>query len=100
MCFVFLQQISIHERAEAANSIFQDAYWRIQDPVYGSVGIVSRLHQQIEREQQELVRTQAQIAIYTAHNQSISTQLQMNQQQHESVTFTDIYQLPDFLQIP
>ncbi|TVU05062.1 hypothetical protein EJB05_48210, partial [Eragrostis curvula] len=40
-----------------------EARWRVQDPVYGSAGIIDRLHQQIRAAQRDLATTRAQLAI-------------------------------------
>uniref|UniRef100_A0A5B7BN31 LOB domain-containing protein n=1 Tax=Davidia involucrata TaxID=16924 RepID=A0A5B7BN31_DAVIN len=61
-----LQQLPVHLRAEAANSLYLEAQCRIQDPVYGCVGIISQLHQQIHTAQSQLATTQAEIAFLNA----------------------------------
>lgn len=57
------------QRAQAADAIATEAYWRVHDPVYGSVGVISQLQQDIYTHQQELALTRAQIAMYTAQQQ-------------------------------
>ncbi|XP_026663689.2 LOB domain-containing protein 24-like isoform X2 [Phoenix dactylifera] len=69
-------QLPVHQRARAADAISMEAYWRVQDPVYGSVGIINLLQHEIYMNQHELARTQAQIAMHTA-------QQQQQQQQEE-----------------
>ncbi|XP_072990241.1 LOB domain-containing protein 23-like [Typha latifolia] len=64
-----LQQLPVDQRAQAADAIASEAYWRVQDPVYGSVGVINLLQQEIYMNQRELARTQAQIAMYTAQQQ-------------------------------
>ena len=39
-----------------------EARWRVQDPVYGSTGVIDRLQQEIRAVQHELARTRAQLA--------------------------------------
>lgn len=80
-CVVFLcaclrlQSLPVPERARAADSVAMEARWRVQDPVYGCAGIVSRLQEDIRAVQCELARTRAQLAIAviggggTAHGQ-------------------------------
>ncbi|KMZ63680.1 hypothetical protein ZOSMA_3G01640 [Zostera marina] len=63
-----LQKLPYNEREEAANSISHEAYLRVQHPVYGIVGTITNLQEEIHRKQQELVRIEAEIAIYTAGN--------------------------------
>ncbi|XP_072990238.1 LOB domain-containing protein 23-like [Typha latifolia] len=64
-----LQQLPVDQRAQAADAIASEAYWRVQDPVYGSVGVINLLQQEIYMNQRELARTQAQIAMHTAQQQ-------------------------------
>ncbi|XP_042520421.1 LOB domain-containing protein 24-like [Macadamia integrifolia] len=65
-----LQQIPVHQRAEAADCMSFEATSRIQDPVYGCVGIISQLQQQILNTQCELALTQAQLAFYNAQQEA------------------------------
>ncbi|KAL5229952.1 hypothetical protein ABZP36_028728 [Zizania latifolia] len=58
-----LESLPMAERNEAANTMAMEAYWRVQDPVYGVTGIISRLQDEIRAVQCELARTQAQVAI-------------------------------------
>ncbi|KAH7688058.1 Lateral organ boundaries LOB domain-containing protein [Dioscorea alata] len=88
-----LQQLPVHERRQAADSLSSEAHWRIQDPVYGSVGIISMLQHQIQMAQRELATTQAQISIYTNHHHH-------HHQQQQGVlspdsTFMDLQHMPD-----
>ncbi|KAJ1389555.1 Lateral organ boundary [Sesbania bispinosa] len=59
-----LQQISPYLREQAANSMYLEAQCRIEDPVYGCVGIISKLHQQIHNTEVELAKIQTQIAYH------------------------------------
>nr|CAD1825553.1 unnamed protein product [Ananas comosus var. bracteatus] len=59
-------QLPVHQRAQAAEAMSAEAYWRVQDPVYGSVGVINLLQQHIYMNQRELARTRAHIAIHTA----------------------------------
>ncbi|XP_074572420.1 LOB domain-containing protein 23-like [Curcuma longa] len=65
-----LQQIPEEQRREAADAIASEAFWRVQDPVYGSAGVVSALQTAISRTQRELAETQARVAVYAARAQS------------------------------
>lgn len=56
-------------REHAANSLYLEAKSRIQDPVYGCVGIISKLYQQIHETEIELAKTQTQIAFHKLQNQ-------------------------------
>ncbi|CAL9154534.1 unnamed protein product [Musa hybrid cultivar] len=70
-----LQQIPVEQRRQAADAIALEAYWRVQDPVYGSVGVISMLQREISVAQRELAETQGQVSIYTAQVQSQSNQI-------------------------
>ncbi|PIM99332.1 hypothetical protein CDL12_27816 [Handroanthus impetiginosus] len=65
-----LQDLPVNRRAEAADSLHYEAYCRIKDPVYGCVGMITILHQQIYNAQCQLARIQAEIAALNAQSQS------------------------------
>ena len=52
------------QRADAANSLVYEANLRLRDPVYGSMGAISALQQQIQLLQAELSATRADILNY------------------------------------
>nr|XP_020171567.1 LOB domain-containing protein 24-like [Aegilops tauschii subsp. strangulata] len=62
-----LQSLPVGERAQAAEAMAMEAQWRVEDPVYGCAGIISRLQEEIPATQCELARTRAQLAIVPAH---------------------------------
>ncbi|CAL5191525.1 unnamed protein product [Lathyrus oleraceus] len=63
-----LQQLPHYVRGEAANNLYLEAKCRIQDPVYGCVGIISKLYQQIHDAEIELAKIQTQIAFHKLQN--------------------------------
>ncbi|KAF3337968.1 LOB domain-containing protein 24 [Carex littledalei] len=63
-----LKMLPVDKRAQAANSLSTEAYWRVKEPVYGSTGVVIRIQQEISVIQCELAKTLAQISMYEAHN--------------------------------
>ncbi|KAK4384219.1 LOB domain-containing protein 12 [Sesamum angolense] len=65
-----LQDLPVSRRAEAADSLYYEAYCRIKDPVYGCVGLITILHQQIYDAQCQLARIQAEIAALSSQSQS------------------------------
>ncbi|XP_074349401.1 LOB domain-containing protein 23-like [Apium graveolens] len=73
-----LQQLPVHLRTEAAETLYYEAQCRIENPVYGCVGIITQLHEQINDAEKELARAQAQIAVHR-HD----PHLQPKQQQQE-----------------
>lgn len=62
------QQLPVHLRAEAANSLYFEAHSRQEDPVYGCVGIITNLHEEIHDVEIELAKIQAHIGIHRHSN--------------------------------
>ncbi|KAK9067209.1 hypothetical protein SSX86_014535 [Deinandra increscens subsp. villosa] len=56
-----LEEIPVQLRANAVESLYYEAKCRIQDPVYGCVGIISSLHQQIQIAESQLAKARAKI---------------------------------------
>ncbi|PRQ54653.1 putative transcription factor AS2-LOB family [Rosa chinensis] len=75
-----LQQLPPDLRAQAADTLYYEAECRVEDPVYGCVGVISRLHEQIDEAECELAKTRADIVI----NSDIGQQAQV-QQLHDEV---------------
>uniref|UniRef100_A0A7N2LV74 LOB domain-containing protein n=1 Tax=Quercus lobata TaxID=97700 RepID=A0A7N2LV74_QUELO len=71
-----LEQLPLHLRAVAADCMSFEASSRVEDPVYGSVGIISQLQEQIIKAESELAKTKSEIAFHNAQ--------QLQQQQNES----------------
>ncbi|KAM7254315.1 hypothetical protein ACFE04_031997 [Oxalis oulophora] len=63
-----LQQVPEHLRGDAADCMAFEASLRIADPVYGCVGIISHLQQQIFEVENEILRTRAEIAFQNAQH--------------------------------
>ncbi|KAG5559705.1 hypothetical protein RHGRI_009278 [Rhododendron griersonianum] len=61
------KQLPVNLRAEAADSLYYEAQCRIQDPVYGCVGIISILQQQVNHVQNEIAKAQAEILVLNAN---------------------------------
>lgn len=57
------QRIPVHLRENAANSLHYEAHCRIEDPVYGCVKILYQLQQELNLAHNQLVKTQAEIAL-------------------------------------
>ncbi|KAI3929191.1 hypothetical protein MKX01_006427 [Papaver californicum] len=64
-----LQRLPVNQRSEAADCMSLEATWRANDPVYGCVGIISQLQQQVLMVQSELAKTQGEIAFHNAQQQ-------------------------------
>ncbi|CAK7323513.1 unnamed protein product [Dovyalis caffra] len=59
-----LMEVPESQRADAANSLVYEANLRLRDPVYGSMGAISALQQQIQSLQGELSAIKAEILNY------------------------------------
>ncbi|RWW26781.1 hypothetical protein BHE74_00024697 [Ensete ventricosum] len=55
------QEVPESQRADAANSLVYEANIRLRDPVYGSLGVISTLQQQVQALEAELAAVKAQI---------------------------------------
>ncbi|RDX90629.1 LOB domain-containing protein 24, partial [Mucuna pruriens] len=73
-----LKQIPLYVRAHAADSLYYEAQCRIQDPIYGCYGIISRLVQQIHNTETELVKIQAQNSILKLQNPQVEYVINMD----------------------
>ncbi|RAL45850.1 unnamed protein product [Cuscuta campestris] len=56
-----LQELPEHQRGDAVSSMVYEAHARMMDPVYGCVGAISTLQQQVDVLQTQLAITQAQV---------------------------------------
>ncbi|KAK4717651.1 hypothetical protein R3W88_015989 [Solanum pinnatisectum] len=59
-----LMEVPVSQRVDAANSLVYEANVRLRDPVYGCMGAISTLNQQIQSLQVELNATRAEILRY------------------------------------
>lgn len=58
------QEVPESQRADAANSLVYEANVRLRDPVYGCMGAISALQQQVQSLQAELNAVRAEILKY------------------------------------
>ncbi|XP_038724128.1 LOB domain-containing protein 12-like [Tripterygium wilfordii] len=56
-----LQEVPVHQRADAVSSLVYEATARLRDPVYGCVGAISYLQNQVSQLQMELAVSQAEM---------------------------------------
>ncbi|XP_061373656.1 LOB domain-containing protein 4 [Gastrolobium bilobum] len=56
-----LQDLPMHQRGDAVSSMVYEANARVRDPVYGCVGAISSLQQQIDVLQTQLALAQAEV---------------------------------------
>ncbi|KAH6765706.1 Lateral organ boundaries domain family protein [Perilla frutescens var. hirtella] len=67
-----LQELPVHQRGDAVSSLVYEANARMRDPVYGCVGAISYLQNQVSQLQMQLAVAQAEI---------LCIQMQQEQQQ-------------------
>ncbi|KAL2899263.1 LOB domain-containing protein 12 [Bienertia sinuspersici] len=73
-----LQELPVHQRADAVSSLVYEANARIRDPVYGCVGAISFLQNQVTQLQMQLAMAQAEI-MSIQMQQDPTTALMQNQ---------------------
>lgn len=56
-----LQELPEHQRSDAVSSMVYEANARMRDPVYGCVGAISSLQQQVDVLQNQLALAQAEV---------------------------------------
>ncbi|KAL4610067.1 LOB domain-containing protein 12 [Castanea sativa] len=56
-----LQELPVHQRADAVSSLVYEANARVRDPVYGCVGAISFLQNQVSQLEMQLAVAQAEI---------------------------------------
>ncbi|KAK8960742.1 LOB domain-containing protein 6 [Platanthera guangdongensis] len=59
-----LNEIKPEFREDAVRSLVYEAEWRIRDPVYGCVGVITALHQKLRRLQLDLTLARAELSCY------------------------------------
>ncbi|GLT81105.1 hypothetical protein SLA2020_525090 [Shorea laevis] len=67
-----LQELPEHQRSDAVSSMVYEANARVRDPVYGCVGAISLLQQQIDSLQTQLAMAQAE-ALHIKSNHQFNT---------------------------
>ncbi|VFQ96581.1 unnamed protein product [Cuscuta campestris] len=61
-----LQEAEEHQRGDVAESLYYEAQCRLNDPVYGCVGMIAVLQQEIQRCEWLLAKVEAQIQLLKA----------------------------------
>ena len=72
-----------------------EASSRVEDPVYGSVGIISQLQEQIIKAESELAKTKSEIAFHNAQQQ-----LQQYQNEGSSCKIEELHDTDEATTIP
>lgn len=71
-----LQELPVQQRADAVSSLVYEANARIRDPVYGCVGAISFLQNQVSQLQMQLAVAQAEILSIQMQQDPATTLLQ------------------------
>lgn len=58
---MMMQELPVHQRADAVSSLVYEANARVRDPVYGCVGAISFLQNQVSQLQMQLAVAEAEI---------------------------------------
>ncbi|KAK1300936.1 LOB domain-containing protein 10 [Acorus calamus] len=69
-----LQDLPPHRRGDAANSLAYEAEFRLHDPIYGCVGHVSNLSQNLQQIHHNLVLAKNELSLYLGNNNNINIQ--------------------------
>ncbi|OAY73404.1 LOB domain-containing protein 12 [Ananas comosus] len=100
-----LQELPVHQRADAVNSLVYEANARMRDPVYGCVGAISYLQNQVSQLQMQLAVAQAEILciqmqqeppLMADHQQQIDSDDKSNYLMHNSNVISGMPSLMNF----
>uniref|UniRef100_A0A6N2LS39 LOB domain-containing protein n=1 Tax=Salix viminalis TaxID=40686 RepID=A0A6N2LS39_SALVM len=74
------QELPVHQRADAVSSLVYEANARVRDPVYGCVGAISYLQNQVSQLQMQLAVAQADILCIQMQHEPAMPSPQMDPQ--------------------
>lgn len=89
-----IQNLQENLRAEAADCVYFEASLRVKDPVYGCVGIISQLQQEITQTQNDIIKMKGEIAFHHAQRHQLQ-QMAHADYQCDPASFT--YMIETFL---
>ncbi|OIW04114.1 hypothetical protein TanjilG_00674 [Lupinus angustifolius] len=91
-----MQELPVHQRADAVSSLVYEANARVRDPVYGCVGAISYLQNQVSELQMQLAVAQAEIlCIQMQHEPIVMPNQEIMDLDHKSYLLHN--ELPQFL---
>ncbi|XVE58977.1 hypothetical protein DITRI_Ditri05aG0007000 [Diplodiscus trichospermus] len=74
-----LQELPVHQRVDAVSSLVYEANARVRDPVYGCVGAISYLQNQVSQLQMQLAVAQTEIlCIQMQQESALPTQIEQD----------------------
>ncbi|KAL9238912.1 hypothetical protein vseg_013280 [Gypsophila vaccaria] len=89
-----LQELAVDERADAVSSLVFEANARVKDPVYGCVGAISYLQNQVAELQMQLAIAEAQIRSIRMQQDPSSPSMALIQNQIQQLTDDKSFILP------
>ncbi|XP_058111073.1 LOB domain-containing protein 12-like [Magnolia sinica] len=92
-----LQELPIQQRADAVSSLVYEANARVRDPVYGCVGAISYLQNQVSQLQMQLAVAQAEILCIQMQQEPSLPDQQMEADEKSFVTPNNLNSLPQFM---
>ncbi|KAK2442159.1 LOB domain-containing protein 12 [Trifolium repens] len=94
-----LQELPIEQRSDAVSSLVYEAHARVKDPVYGCVGAISYLQNQVSELQMQLAVAQAEIlCIQMQHDEPVMQNPNIALDQKPSYLLQN--DLPQYLNFP
>ncbi|XP_059627073.1 LOB domain-containing protein 12-like [Cornus florida] len=96
-----LQELPVHQRGDAVSSLVYEANARMRDPVYGCVGAISYLQNQVSQLQMQLAVAQAEIlCIQMQQETPIPTTPQIVDSDHHHHDATTSFYLHNNVNLP
>ncbi|XP_027332851.1 LOB domain-containing protein 12-like [Abrus precatorius] len=91
-----LQELPVHQRADAVSSLVYEANARARDPVYGCVGAISYLQNQVSELQMQLAVAQAEILCIQMRNEQVIPVPEIDSDQKSNILQNDLSQYFNF----
>lgn len=100
--FSLFQELPVHQRADAVSSLVYEANARMRDPVYGCVGAISYLQNQVSQLQMQLAVAQAEILCIQMQQENPleNQQMPMEPDDKSFIMHNNLASLPQFINFP
>lgn len=95
-----LQELPPHQRADAVSSLVYEANARMRDPVYGCVGAISYLQNQVSQLQMQLAVAQAEILCIQMQQEPALPEPQMDADDKSFVVHNELSSMAQFMNHP
>ncbi|XP_008792173.1 LOB domain-containing protein 12-like [Phoenix dactylifera] len=92
-----LQELPVHQRADAVSSLVYEANARVRDPVYGCVGAISFLQNKVSQLQMQLAVAHAEILCSQMQQEPSMSRQQMDTEDKSFLLHNNIATLPQFM---